>query len=428
MFRRVVLVPGTNSVQFRRLAVIGYGLFFGCAAAAVVLNGVAGETGRTAMSRTDQIVPGGMLILLPSALVLTALMTLRIRQERAAGYTLWGGENQDLDHVDVRTGYVIREAGHAPLSRQDSRAAKAKIAEFLATQPPEAPGENVRLPDEIDRAAEPRVAASTPTPADTADPLPVVRGRWAGWVWRSVFGVVLVTVFITSMVVRAAGDRVELRSEAVTGILVVVIMVGIIVVGTLMWLMPGVRRQASLAATHPDSIVTSVWSGPLLGSAGGLESLQVDPDGGPEGRVGSLVTMVVGDDGVSVWSGEGSRTYSGAGGVIDSEAGRVSTVEARGNCLAEIVAVTSRIGKEMAEEHSTDQEKNAKLLSLERVQRGLQWATGALSTTLLFSISFLIPAIVNCLLVVVLLSVMVVLDRRIRGLGGKGGFYVGAER
>jgi len=82
----------------------------------------------------------------------------------------------------------------------------------------------------------------------------------------------------------------------------------------------------------------------------------------------------------------------------------------------------------MDEQHSIDLKQHAKLLSLERVQRRIQWATGGMSTALLFTLSFLVPAIVNCVVVVTLLSVMVFLDRRIRGFGGKGGFYIGAER
>jgi len=77
----------------------------------------------------------------------------------------------------------------------------------------------------------------------------------------------------------------------------------------------------------------------------------------------------------------------------------------------------------MTDRPRSDQDA-AKCSSLEKTQRTVQMSVGALSTLLLFTMTFPIPATVNCVLVVALVWAMVVLDRRIRVLGGKGGFYI----
>lgn len=81
-----------------------------------------------------------------------------------------------------------------------------------------------------------------------------------------------------------------------------------------------------------------------------------------------------------------------------------------------------------ANANANDHEKEAKLRSLERVQWGVQCSTGALGLALLFTYPFLIPMLINSLVVAILLYATVVMDRRIRKLGGKGGSYVGAKR
>lgn len=82
----------------------------------------------------------------------------------------------------------------------------------------------------------------------------------------------------------------------------------------------------------------------------------------------------------------------------------------------------------MDEAHASDHENEAKLRSLERVQWGVQCSTGVLGTALLFTYPFFIPLLINSPLVAIFLYATVVMDRRIRKLGGKGGNYLGAKR
>ena len=78
----------------------------------------------------------------------------------------------------------------------------------------------------------------------------------------------------------------------------------------------------------------------------------------------------------------------------------------------------------MAAADPTDQEKDSKLLSLEKAQRGVQVALAVLSTAMLFTFFFTVVFIMNCVLMLALFFVMFSLDRRIKLLGGKGGFYI----
>ena len=66
-------------------------------------------------------------------------------------------------------------------------------------------------------------------------------------------------------------------------------------------------------------------------------------------------------------------------------------------------------------------QSEVKLRALERVQRRVQYAAGGLSVAILFTMKFVIPAIVNGILIVAFLWVSLVLHGRIRALGGKGG-------
>ncbi|POH65839.1 hypothetical protein C3B61_09780 [Cryobacterium zongtaii] len=75
-------------------------------------------------------------------------------------------------------------------------------------------------------------------------------------------------------------------------------------------------------------------------------------------------------------------------------------------------------------EHSGNDQDAAKLPSLEKAQRIVQSLTGALSMVLLFTMTFPIPMAVNCVVLVGLVWASLVLDRRIRERGGKGGIYV----
>ena len=65
------------------------------------------------------------------------------------------------------------------------------------------------------------------------------------------------------------------------------------------------------------------------------------------------------------------------------------------------------------------------LRALERRQRHVQFSAGGLSVVLLFTMPFAIPAIVTVFVIVGLVWASLVLDGRIRTLGGNGGVYGG---
>jgi len=77
-------------------------------------------------------------------------------------------------------------------------------------------------------------------------------------------------------------------------------------------------------------------------------------------------------------------------------------------------------GSLMATRTKSVQASGVRLRALERRQRWVQLSAGGMSIVFLFTMPFAIPAIVNGIVIVALLWVSLVLDRRIRALGGKG--------
>ena len=78
--------------------------------------------------------------------------------------------------------------------------------------------------------------------------------------------------------------------------------------------------------------------------------------------------------------------------------------------------------------NTCENDKTERLRSLERIQSVVQWCSGLLSMALLFTFTFMVPAVVNAVLVIAAGWISLVLDRRIRALGGRGGYYIGVKR
>ncbi|MCY7288259.1 MAG: hypothetical protein LH624_08435, partial [Cryobacterium sp.] len=106
---------------------------------------------------------------------------------------------------------------------------------------------------------------------------------------------------------------------------------------------------------------------------------------------------------------------------LRSPAGSIGVDKAARYRLAAISPVDS--GCDDLSGEKGELESEVRLRFLERVQRRVQYSAGGLSILFLFTITFPIPAIVNGVAIVALVWVSLVLDGRIRALGGKGGVY-----